>query len=649
MYPEYSAEQILGAMTNLPDESQKILELRYGLNGKEPTSITKIAEILNINYHKIKLNKIEEKLLKILKKGIYIKETIFDLYPEYSEEQILGAIKDLNKENQQIIELKYGLNGKEKKEAKEISEILNTSSKNILSRIIRIKQQILKNLEKGKCKRKNIFDFYPEYTEKQILGAITTLSLKKQKIIELKYGLNGNAEHENEEIAKILDLPLEKIVIEIRNIKKQISKRLEQGKFKRKTIFDLYPEYSEEQILGAIKDLTKENQQIIELKYGLNGKEYTELKEMSKILNLSTKKINIRFSAIENQIKRRLEQGIYKRETIFDLYPEYSEEQILGAITTLNKENRKIIESKYGLNGEKAAENDDIAQMFDISTEKISRRINTIKQQIFNRLEQGRFKRKTIFDLYPEYSEEQILGAIKDLTKENQQIIELKYGLNGKEYTELKEMSKILNLSTKKINSRLLAIENQIKRRLEQGIYKRETIFDLYPEYSEEQILGAITTLSLKKQKIIELKCGLNGNTEHKNEEIANILNLPLEKIYNEIRSIKKQILYRLEKGKYKTETIYDLYPEYSEKEILEAIRTLKEENIKIIMMRYGLCGFTALSCSEIETQYNMSNIHSRVYRIKHQIENRLIKNRTKITSKHVNQTTQEKSLKKIL
>ena len=55
-------------------------------------------------------------------------------------------------------------------------------------------------------------------------------------------------------------------------------------------------------------------------------------------------------------------------------------------------------------------------------------------------------------------------------------IIELRYGLNGNEYTETKDIAKELNTTVVKINSRLWAIQEQIKRRLEKGQIKQETI-----------------------------------------------------------------------------------------------------------------------------------------------------------------------------
>jgi len=669
LFPKYSKRQVLDAIEELDSIDKNIIELRYGLNGKDSVKIKNIADAFEIETQDLK-NKISEIINKI-NINIMSFSPIFELFHDYSKEDVLAAINKLSTENKKIIELKYGLNGEEILKTSEIAQKFNTKSNVMNTRIYKIRKQLSKKLEKGitsttsqtkksgrrKTKNKSIFELYPSYTEEQILGTISTLSEEKQKIIKLRYGLDDNEVTETKDIAQQLGLTVEQLHTKLSSIQSQIKRRLEKGITKKENIFDLYPEYTKEQVLGAISTLNKENKTIIELKYGLNDNKVVETSEIAEQLGLTVKNINSRLWAIRIQIKERLEKGITQKETIFDLYPEYSEEQVLDAISRLSVKNKKMLELAYGLNDNKQLESKQIAQSLNVTTNYIIHQLNSIKSQIKRRLENEQLKDNDIFKYFSEYTQEQILLAISMLKSESRNIIELKYGLNGKEKTSDKELQKILSLNTNRVGARIYSIKLSIEKKLkqnkvqdlcninndikeheekieikEENIMKKETIFELYPEYTEEQVLSAIEALKELNKEIIELRYGLNGKEVTQVSEIAQKFNIEPTTVSSKIFMIKNQIKQRLVTGADKKETIFDLYPEYTEEQVLGAIEALSEQNKKIIKLRYGLDGNTAIETKEIAQQYNTETaaMSSKIYIIKKQITKRLEKIKSK-------------------
>jgi len=629
---------------------------------------------------------IKERIKKERKKTeqkLKIPQMLFKEFPKYSEEQILDAIECLNDDNQTIVELKYGLNGNNSRNDIEIAKKVGIETRNVRERIYVIKKQVKGildgqqiNIKKIESKIKTPEVFYknfPAFKEEQVLEALNFLSNYSRMIIELKYGLNGNIAISEEEISKIFKVKPESIRTKIYDIKKEVKTILEYGPIKKqrnrkevnnsaktqkngqainnhkklKTIFDFYKDYTSEEVLNAISCLNEQNKKIIELRYGLNNHPITKTKSIAQQFNITSGTMSQRITRIKKQIKKilknpstnesipapkiennslQIQYNKNMQQSFFGLYRDYTEEQILGVINTLSIENKRIIELKYGLNGNIVNEAEDISRMINIDTLTVKNKISLIRNQIQRRLEKGYFKRETIFVLYKDFTEKQILGAISTLNKENQRIIELKYGLNGNEYTETNVIAKEFNLTVKNVNSRLWAIKEQIKYRLENEKFQRETIFDLFSEYSKEQVLGVISTLPDEDKLIIELKYGLNGNEYTETNIIAIKLNTTVKNICSKIEINKRKIQTRLENGQFEKDNIFTLFKKYTKEQILEAIDTLSEESKNIIELRYGIHNNEPISGIEIEKKYNVHRASARVYAILKQIEKRLEK-----------------------
>jgi len=662
LFEGYSELQVLEAINKLTITDKELIDLKYGLNGQIKHTNKEISKILNIERDSVR--KVLERIKKIIKRNLInpevidknqvmikdqslpktkkkkdkientLKEqiknkpveqirkgSIFDLFPENTIEEVINVIETLDPESQFIIKLRYGLENREPIKLVEIEKQYNI--KNASKKVYSIIRKIKKELEHD-----TIFELYPNYSEEQILGTISTLSKYKRNLIEKRYALNGKIYTLLTQLAEEYNVAPKEINKKIQAIHQQLKRRLEKGQFKRETIFELYPNYSEEQILKSINTLTELNKKIIEMKFGLNNNEYYELKEISEILKIDFKKLNSRYGQILKGIENRLQKGIFEKKTIFNTYSNYTEKEILGSISALQKEEKNIIERRYGLNGQKITSLEELALEMNKTKNEISKKIEVIKRKIKRNLENGIFKEETIFDYFPEYTEEEVLKAIETLKSENQVIIKLRFGLCG--YTSMKAIDIEKKYNIQRASARVFSILEQIRNRLEQGKFEEKTIYDYFPQYSKEQILGSISNLPYDERILIERRYSLNNFNFVTNEELGKELNQSATDISRRINKIRTKIQNNLEKGIFEPRTIFHLFPEYTEEEVLNVIEMLKPESKFLIKIRYGLNGEEPMKAIEIEKKYNIPLVSRKILLIRQQIERRLLKEKIK-------------------
>ena len=423
-FPEYTSEQLIPAIENLTEESKQIYELRYGLNGKPITRTKDICEMFGIKETSwgSRLRTIRECIESNIRKSAHLstqinsaggrrpfsttKMNILLSYPGYTEEQVLNAISQLTEKPKLAIELRYGLNGNEKtsmddltvilgEDKKRVSSILGNAKKRIaellLGKNLRPKRERTSKQKTEPKSQKSLFDYFPEYSKERVLEAIKTLTEDNKKIIELKYGLNGNAVHCTKEIAKLLDLKYSSLTVRIANIRQAIRTRLAKQKTEPKSrsthesLFDYFPEYTEEQVLEAVKTLSEESKKIIELKYGLNGNTVHSTKEIAELLDFNYHSLTARVANIRQIIRKRLAKGITKNG-IYDLFPDFTTEEVDEIINGLEEYRRKLLALRFGLNDNKPIGIREIAEKLNCSQKEVNRRLEYIIKLITKQL-----------------------------------------------------------------------------------------------------------------------------------------------------------------------------------------------------------------------------------------------------------------------
>ena len=194
---------------------------------------------------------------------------------------------------------------------------------------------------------KPIYEYFKECSKEEIDFIITTLSPKAKYILKLKYGDNFNNPH-GHELSEDDKKYFQGYIL------KTIRKRLEDlanGKQlveKPSNIYEYFPDYTFKLIDEAIKLLPKGYLDIIYKKYGDN------LKEVKRPIKLNSKDYLFFRNSVLLQIEKNLkiicnQVEVKKIKTIYEYFPDYTEEEIDNALENLSDKAKKTLVLKYGI------------------------------------------------------------------------------------------------------------------------------------------------------------------------------------------------------------------------------------------------------------------------------------------------------------
>ena len=358
----------------LNEKSSKIKNVVINLEkelGREPTT-EEIANKLNISTKEI------EKILNLSQTITSINQRIND--DNYSElgdfienntatpeeatlekvtaEEIRDKLSILNDRQQQIIKLRFGLDGDEPRTLQEIGDILGCTRENV--RLIELK--ILKKLKRSMYKwrdekaiskpdvpvhnsrsRDNIYDYFRKYSKEEINEVIEELGDRALTVLHMRFG---------DDFANLIfDSNLteqDKIYLK-RYIFPKLKKALEQNKKTR---------------------IPKEIPLISKVSPPTDSDE--ELDDLLESANLDAEKVNIsettreRKNIITNEYIKKLETGVKKmnelenikttqnrknkksRSNIYDYFSEYEKSEIDEVIEGLDEKSLMALHIKYG-------------------------------------------------------------------------------------------------------------------------------------------------------------------------------------------------------------------------------------------------------------------------------------------------------------
>lgn len=405
-------------------------------------------------------------------------------FPNYSEEQVLAAIQRLSIEDRIIIELRYGLNGREVTSVEDIEKKFEMSSCSLYQKIKRIHKRIVAILEDPEHKNETVkfFETFAGYSEQQVLDAMELLDETTRKVLELRYGLNGNPVTEPKVITEKLGIAGNGIYQKINFGKKKVIDILRGPNENKEAIkfFSCFPGYTKEQVLDALEYLTIENRKIIELSYGLNGNRVTSARDIAEQLHINYHPIRQRINLAKKRIQKLLSNTSYmkKENKFYTYFPNYTKEQVQDALEQLSKVDQKILELRFGLNGEKVISVSSIASKFNVDHMVIYQKIRSLKKKVRKILQfipnkQGADK---FYSHFSNYTKEQILEALNYLHPENKKLLELRYGLNGETVCSLEEVADRFNNNYHIIYQRIIYSVNKVEQIL-QALFKYDEDF----------------------------------------------------------------------------------------------------------------------------------------------------------------------------
>ena len=346
-----------------------------------------------------------------------------------------------------------------------------------------------------------------------------------------------------------------------------------------KNIEDVYiQKEASVELLEHLSCLTEIEKKVTEMYYGFGYEPLTN-SEIGKKLGYSQSYISrilkrVRYKLkdlLNNKAIEDIKNEEYEFEVIsaFELFPEYSRAKVARIIKKLPKAKRKLFLDCYPINGKYGLKFKEVCQKYNLSGEKLLKKLNKIKEEILILIlqEQRKTRQVDIFKQLPDYPKEKVIEAVHMLEEPNQTIFTLRYGIDRKDQLSVEEIiSKLegkeidIPLTPESIIKNLNVSKQTIKRLVQQGngikiktnfLNSEELFFSNFPGYSKEQVLLLFPSLLERRRIIVELCFGLNGNETKSIKEMATMMGCSQKEVKQRVEYVIK-VLNKQLKEQYK-------------------------------------------------------------------------------------------------
>lgn len=439
---------------------------------------------------------------------------------DYTEQELHKAInnfiENLNKSEKDILKLYFGFYSVGPITQEQIATKYKTTKANIsliisdlLNRLkYNLEQQNLKEKEKvtkvGKYhngKARNIYEYFYEHSKKDTDYVLSQLNDYEKKYINLKFNMSFN------QIAEVLNIPSKEVlslnaevIAKMKRLfnllKTEQNKKLDKRTNMEKNLYQLFPYYKKEEIKCVINSLSQMEQKLLQLKFGENynsaysyfKSKYTKFNEaIDLLLNKIKTLLEIKFPfAVNSNVKPNEDNN----KTLYDIFFEYSQEEIKSVISHFSERDKLILKIKYG-----KSYNESYSSA-NLTFEQLERLITFIKPKLAIELKQKRLNKiATIEPLYNDKDNEQIPSnmdlselmpfilskTLINLTSRQQTILKFKFKMIDGEYHTEQEISEYLHLDlsevTRNVKTSLLIIKEILDKQFDLAIEK--SVIDL--------------------------------------------------------------------------------------------------------------------------------------------------------------------------
>lgn len=480
----YSHEEVDKAVSYLNSKDLKLLHLKYGdkldnpyslIDGASKESIIVYAQIVP-RVHKI-LKILKEQKEGNTRESIYVYgrfKTLFEVLNEYSKEEIIKAVSELKPEDERIIYLMYGDNLDSRSPSPELTEHEKNRAYNSIKRKLKQILEYNRSPETFKVqngvgyqrKIKTIYEVFSNYTRDEVNYVITLLPEDMKHMLFLRYGYDldipFSSDEYNIDISKKINSAvfprMRRMLKQVRDGKEIILSKDTFRSRNTKTIYEILSNYRKEEIDEAISELDDEERKIVNLKNDKNNK-------------LSPNEFDIFYDMIlpkiKNILKDRNKKSGRRVRTIYEIFKEFSHEEVDHVITLLPEETRSLLYERYGNDLDFPIINNDLKglnyqRFYSSLLPKMRRLLITRNNDKDVSIINGRCVKgyKTIYELFEGYSHEAIDAAVSELNSEDLRIVHLKYG------NDLKSTIKDESLTPEESKYFYAVIKNKIKTRL---------------------------------------------------------------------------------------------------------------------------------------------------------------------------------------
>lgn len=577
---DYKKEEVDRVLRTLDSREKELLLLRYTKTYEyrsEAVFLDKNTKkrIDSLVYNKIKRSLKEGRSIKLYNSNLYVS------LKEYSKEEIRLAIMSLSSLERDLLYKKYDSNFN----VLDSFRIESSSVKRRVEYLVTVKMPRLIN---NKMLKKELFRdlnlIYDNHTKEEIEDGIKRLGNEDYQVL-IKYyrnlEFNTNVEVEDRKtLSEVIYFELQRILGNSTDYKKDLN------------LLSKYNKYSKEKIICRINKLSKEERELLRLKY--DG-EYN-LKSEARYLE---KKLLKEIDKIEKKISVLLKSEDNLENDLLALYKSYSKDEIMLVIDGLSLEERNLVFLGYDSalkkkTGKITLKSNELSKYKNLIYRKIPRLLANKDKYV---------KKLGLFLKFREYPKNEIIQVLNSLSPEEKELLRLRYDDNY----NFKEESIYLEEDVK---LKIYKIIGKIERLLF-NLHKRNSylndLFYKYNSYSEEEILSVVEGLDSKERELFNLRYDEEYNLKNSFKELDSKTK---QKAYiffsgifrNRLEAVKtktnrdKYIFKRIEVARYILENSY----------LKELNATLDNKVLMVILMAKGYINGYFYSRMEISILLDM-------------------------------------------
>ena len=562
--PSCTEEELLYAASLIhDDETKKIIEgfIKNGVRYK---------------YDKQTFNSIKSVLFKAISrvKSYGIDKTIYEIFCNYTKEQVDYAIANLSQEEFNLLTSRFGNDFN----IRVIKKKLPTAQRSQIEDLIINKRmrQLLEGIkDKTNLKVVNIYDYFNEYGKSDIDTMLKRLNEDELSLLKKKFGDNltlyvRNANFSEEERKKYIVL----------NIKmKRLLKNPNTGK--KKTLFGKYSKYPKKDILIAIEKLSEVDKKYLKVYY---GEEY----EDSPIdVPFIVDKINAVHIKLNKILKKLHEKGI----SIYEYFSDYPKDTVNLMLFKLNEKELILLKKKFGDNL------DSMIKRMDWSKEEAKNYVALLakmKRILKNPKREPRFKKEklndkkkvSIYEYFSDYSKEDIDIIISKLNEEELILLKKKFGEN------LDSLVRRVHWESSDDYKKYTRLYTKILRQLESLNNTKISIYEYFNDYPKDIIDNMLSNLSENEIRLVKIKFGENLDNYVKypewTREDAKAYCILLQKMKRHLNNPQLKPRKTKDEKEIKIISIYEYFNDYTQEDIDNMLSKLNDNEIRLVKIKFG-------------------------------------------------------------
>ncbi len=631
----------------LTPKQEKIIRLRFAVDRPDPLAIKEIAnkfhitvpvvrKIIRFGFRSLRNPEIPFKTTE-KSKSFKIGKVIIERF--FQKGYSLSGI--LNKREEKIIRLRYGLDSGKPLTFKDIGKIVHLPDRRVLATIIRCLRQIENpDLPYKLCFRTKAYQDGKKVVENYLQSGhplSNILNKREEKILRLRYGLDTGKPSSYNSIAKQFKRTNAAIRSSIIRILRQLKNpeipltRDNQKKWVReegKRIIESYLQTG--RALSEI--LNERDEKILRLKFGMDNRKPLTNMGIGNLFHISRTNV---ISSVQRSLWRlqnpdtlpktfEQSKGYLEGKKIVDDYLQSGH----NLSEVLNEEEKNIVRLRYGLDTGKPLPQTRIAQQVQIHKGSIPYILFRSLRQLKN---PGIPATRAFRNRWAQEEAKKIINSFLQtgrtlsevVNKRDEQIIRLRFGLDTGEILSLKEIGNKFKIPDNTVSE--IITRNLWRLKHPEKVFsmpERNKFFQEQKKFLEEYLKPGRSLSNILKPrqvKILQLRFGLDGKKPLAQKTIAGIYKVARGTIGKVIRVSLEKLNYQSTiKLREKANPLY----RNGKKVIEHFLQTglslsdiLNKKQERFIKLRYGLDWRRPLTLSEISEicEISTENIYSSV------------------------------------